>query len=54
MARRSGGVTLMGGGRRGIGNELVTKPKGKHTQQNSKNRGQNEVNDPAAAEWNRQ
>jgi len=28
----SGGVTLTGGGRRGKGYELVTKPKGKHAQ----------------------
>ena len=39
-----------GGGRvtlvvRGRGDKLVTKPKGKHAQQNSKNSGQNEAND---------
>jgi hypothetical protein len=34
------------GGEKGIGYELVTKPKGKHAQQNLKNVGQNE---PATA-----
>ena len=41
-AARRGRVTLVV---RGRGDKLVTKPKGKHAQQNSKNSGQNEAND---------